>query len=461
MIPVRAIAGLCIEMVLFSILFVCEASAAEPTWKAGFARTKITPTEAMWLSGYGSRDHASEGTRIELWAKALALEAPGGSPAVVVTLDLVGIDRESAQVIRDRIQKKASVTADRIALCSSHTHTGPVVGHNLETMYFYSAEERERVNRYTIWLEAEVTRIAIEALGRLLPSKLSWGVGSESFGVNRRNNPEALVPAHRAGGKLRGPVDYDVPVLRIADSEDRLLALLFGYACHATVLDDYLWSGDYPGYAQLELEQCHPGLQAMFIAGCGADVNPLPRRTPELAQHYGRRLATAVDRVNEGVLTLINPELSIRYTELDLPFDTLPTRKILEEKLKSSDRYGVAYAQKMLKELEAGRPLPTSYPYPMGVWKFGKELTWISLGGEGVVDYGLRLKREFGRDLWVSSYSHDVMAYIPSRRVWEEGGYEGGGSMIYYGLPTRWAGDVEERIFGVLKGLLDPSSKAR
>jgi hypothetical protein len=38
------------------------------------------------------------------------------------------------------------------------------------------------------------------------------------------------------------------------------------------------------------------------------------------------------------------------------------------------------------------------------------------------------------------------MAYIPSRRVLIEGGYEGGGSMVYYGLPTIWAPEVEEVI---------------
>ena len=38
------------------------------------------------------------------------------------------------------------------------------------------------------------------------------------------------------------------------------------------------------------------------------------------------------------------------------------------------------------------------------------------------------------------------MAYIPSRRVWEEGGYEGG-YLGEYGLPAmRWTADVEDRI---------------
>jgi hypothetical protein len=38
------------------------------------------------------------------------------------------------------------------------------------------------------------------------------------------------------------------------------------------------------------------------------------------------------------------------------------------------------------------------------------------------------------------------MAYIPSARVLQEGGYEGATAMIYYGLPTSWSGQVEEHI---------------
>lgn len=430
------------------------AVAVPATWKAGLARRDITPTTPLWLSGYGSRDHASEGTRLPLGGKVLALEAADGSRAMIISLDLVGIDRMTAQAIRHKIQEKAGVQADRIAICTSHTHSGPVVGHNLETMYFFPEAEWERVRTYTQRLQESLLDAAEEAVRNLAPASLAWTIGWENFAVNRRNNPEPLVAAHRAAGKLKGPVDYEVPVLRILNTEEKLIALVFGYACHATVLDDYLFSGDYPGFAQAELERRHPGTQAMFLAGCGADVNPLPRRTPELAQRYGQRLADAVERSLEGVLTPLAPTLALRYQEIDLPYDSLPTRDILLEKLKSADKYVVAYAKKMLRDLETKGALPASYPYPLSVWRFGETLTWIALGGEVVVDYSLRLKRELGPGTWVSGYSHDVMAYIPSKRVWDEGGYEGGGAMIYYGLPTRWAADAEPRIIEAVSKLL-------
>ena len=72
---------------------------------------------------------------------------------------------------------------------------------------------------------------------------------------------------------------------------------------------DYRWSGDYPGYAQSYLEEQYEGIQAMFWAGCGADINPLPRRKVELAQKYGKELSQAVVSGLAGVLDTVDPTL--------------------------------------------------------------------------------------------------------------------------------------------------------
>src|SRR5690606_36357076 len=146
----------------------------------------------------------------------------------------------------------------------------------------------------------DVATVADEAIARLAPAEVAWGEDQADFGVNRRNNPEKDVPRLRAEDKLKGPIDHSTPVLRVRDETGKLVAAVFGYACHATVLADQHWSGDYPGYAQRTFEAKHPGTVAMFWAGCGADINPLPRRKVELAEAYGAKLADAVDRALAG-----------------------------------------------------------------------------------------------------------------------------------------------------------------
>jgi hypothetical protein len=401
----------------------------------------------MWMSGYGSRTKPAEGKLTDLWAKALVIEDAEGTRIALVTLDVVGIDRETSNAVREELDKKYDLEKRQVALCCSHTHTGPVLGGNLRAMYFLSDAQWKQVTDYTAQLKRDIVSVVGEAIKNLAPAELSWGVGHSTIAVNRRTNKEPDVPKLRETGMLKGPVDHDVPVLRVAAPSGKLRAVVFGYACHATVLPFYEWSGDYPGFAQIELEKAYPGAMALFWAGCGADQNPLPRRKVEIAQEYGRRLAAEVQDVLGGLQRPIAGKLATAYDEIDLPFAELPTKEQLEASTKSTNRFEASRAAMLLDQLARDGKLAKTYPYPVQAWRLGDELSWVTLGGEVVVDYSLRIKRELTPGTtWVAGYTNDVMAYIPSRRVLAEGGYEGGGAMIIYGLPTVWAPEVEETI---------------
>jgi hypothetical protein len=184
----------------------------------------------------------------------------------------------------------------------------------------------------------------------------------------------------------------------------------------------------------------------MFVAGCGADQNPIPRRKPELAEHYGKELAASVADLRAGTMRPIKTPFAATYEEISLAFDRLPTKEQLETDIASENFFIGSRAIHLLKKIASDGELKRTYPYPVQVWRFG-ELSWAFLGGEVVVDFSLRLKRNLGSShTWVSAYCNDVMAYIPSLRVLREGGYEGATAMIYYGQPAPWSPDVEENI---------------
>jgi hypothetical protein len=219
----------------------------------------------------------------------------------------------------------------------------------------------------------------------------------------------------------------------------------------------YQWCGDYAGFAQLDLEERHPGATALFFSGCGADQNPLPRRKLELAQQYGRMLCISVEKILAGEMTPVTGTLTARFQEIELEFSSIPTRETLVETAKSADRYQRTRAELFLKSLDAGQAISPTYPYPVQVWKLGTGVTWVALGGEVVVDYSLRLKRELGPGrTWVAGYANDVMAYIPSERVLAEGGYEGDTSMIVYMQPSKWKSGLEDRIVQTVHDLARP-----
>jgi len=436
----------CTAVVLATLLSCGSLPAAEPTWKVGVAQAKITPEKPLWLAGYAARNRPAEGTLHDLWIKVLALEAADGKRAVLVTSDLLGWPKAMSESVCGELKTRCGLDRSQIMLSASHTHSGPVLRDALYDIYPLDEKQRAMIAEYSAGLEKTAVATVVKALSQLTPANLWAGEGTTNFAVNRRNNPQQQVEDLLARGELlKGPVNHDVPVLAVRAPEGRLLAVLCGYACHCTTLDSYQWSGDYAGFAQLALEESHPGALAMFYAGCGSDQNPLPRREVAICRRYGGMLAAAVEEVLRTRLRPIAPQLRTEFQLLDLDYEKLPSQSQLQA-LADKGGYEGRWAARLLKELKEGKPLATRYPYPVQVWKLGADQLWISLGGEVVVDYSLRLKAKYGPQTWVTAYANDVMAYIPSRRVWEEGGYEAGAFPVY-GLPTqRWTPDIEERI---------------
>ena len=423
-------------------------------WKAGVATVVITPGQSMWLAGYGSRNKPSEGTETELYSKALAIEDAKGKKALIITNDVVKVPKNISDRIRDRIGAKYGLTRSQIILNCSHTHSGPVLYNSYREQYSQiSQEQKDRIRTYSQQYEKLIMEVADKALKSMKPAELYSANGIVRFAVNRRNNAEReLTPLM----DLKGPNDYAVPVLKVADESGNSLAVLFGYACHATTTGFYKWSGDYPGFAQAELEKLYPGATALFFQGAGADQNPLPRGEIALAKQYGRELAAAVDRVLSGEMKSLSPELSTAYQEIALPYTDIPSREELKKIASESSEYPAwhkTWASAMLSKIEMNENIEKAYRYyPVQVWKLGEQPIF-TLGGELVVEYSLKLKQMFGPDIFVMGYTNDILGYIPSPTILKEGGYEGERSQLSSGLPGTFKPEIETIILQAMEGL--------
>src|SRR4051812_34371268 len=155
--------------VLLLLLLVPAARAQERPrgWRAGVAKAVITPRQPTWMSGYAGRDRPAEEKVHDLWAKALALEDADGKRALLVTLDLVGIDRDTSKTVCAEIERRYKLPRSAVMLTVSHTHCGPVVGSNLRAMYFLDETQQKRVDDYTKYLRESIVSVAGAALENL------------------------------------------------------------------------------------------------------------------------------------------------------------------------------------------------------------------------------------------------------------------------------------------------------
>ena len=419
----------------------------KPTWKAGVAKAVITPDKSVWLAGYGSK-RAPDGKLHDLWMKALALEDNDGRRVVLITSDFQGVPRMMSDRVFEQLRDQFKLNRTQVMFTFSHNHCGPRLGDDLIDYYPVEVDQEALVQEYTAEMVTKTVAMVGQALSKLAPATLQTGEGRATFAVNRRNNREADIPDLIAKGTpLVGPVDHSVPVLTVTRPGGKLEAVLFGYACHPTTLSFRTWCGDYPGFAQLEVEQAHHGTTAMFVNTCGGDQNPLPRRQVELCEKYGHMLAVGVEEALQQPLKSVSPGVRTAFEIVDLPYLKNVTQEELVELSKDQTGIKGRWSRRLLKKLNAGEKFESAYPYPIHAWQLGNEMLVVGMGAETVVDYALRFKQEFGDGTWVMGYADDMISYIPSRRVWEEGGYEGGSNLYEYGRPAfRWEGSIEDRI---------------
>jgi len=403
--------------------------------RAGMARIDITPSESIRLSGYGARRTSSEGVEQPLFARAFAFQDGEGRRAVLVAADAIAVSAAITGRIAARVAESAGVPRERFALCTSHSHTAPSLTGVIPNILEFNDEEKAVIDRYTRFFIDQVVRAAEAAVKDLAPASVALGWTAAGFGGNRRT------PG--------GPADPDVPVLRITSPQGKLRGLLYGYACHCTTIAINKVTGDWAGYASEALEAVHGGVAGCLV-GCGADQNPMPRGTLDHVKRYGRSLADEVGRLLlAGPWRPVTGPIEGRFANVDLPFDKLPTQEELRQKLEKGAPHEQRLARRLLERM------PSAIPYPVQTIRLGDGPAWVILGGEVVVDFGLRLKREYDPNrVWPVAYANDVPGYIPSERILAEGGYEGIGAMVWYGQPTRFAPGVEEIIHRQIHALL-------
>lgn len=456
----------------FNALLASEQTAFSQSveWRAGVSKRDITPTRPVRLSGYAARSTPSVGVADSIHVRALALQGtarrePGDSPDsktdlaqryILVSVDSIGLPEAITLKVLAKIREKLNVLRSEIVFCASHSHTTPHLDGGLTNLFSVDlpAAELQASQDYTRFFIDQVAATVIEALEQVEPVELSIGKGEAFFGSNRR------VLANRAwagpGNPPEGVRDPSVPVLAVRTQQGKWLAVAYDYACHCTSIspDINQISGDWAGISAANLEKLVPGVVALPVIGCGADINPHPRGTAELAQQHGIELANSVHKViKNGLQPLVvtSSDPNAKILSANFGFAGLaperPSRELLQKTLVEGSPHRKRWAQHMLAIWDKMGRIPETYPAPLHTWRFGDALTWVFLSGEVVCDYQLRLQREMtGEQVWVTAYTDDCFGYVASERMRSEGGYEVDDSMTYYNQPGRWQSGTEDLI---------------
>ncbi len=406
---------------------------------AGAAVADISPIDSQFLAGYPHVPRWSIGIHDPLYSSALFLD-DGKTQLLMIGNDILYVHKAMVKRARERIAAETTVPAGNILICSTHTHSGPIVSKRGTSSYDKVTPDCD--DAYQQLLEDGIVKAGIAAAKAARPVEI--GLASafvEGIGTNRRS-PD-------------GPSDPEVPVLAVRDAATKkLYAVLDGYAMHPTVLheDSKLVSADFPGASRAYLKKVF-GDDVTFIHCMGASGNQSPRycvkgQTFAEAERLGTILGKAIEVALGKIEYLPAVDLSVTTTTTTYPLRKIPSVADAEAKVKAvtekferqkadgtpravvrtteCDLFGAQASYALALSQEKGaieKALTGCMPAEIMLIRIGK-WNFVCWPGEIFIEFALAVRKAY-KDTFVFTCSNGSMiGYIPTAQGAREGGYE-------------------------------------
>ena len=293
---------------LLVMLIPAERAVAE--LRAGAAKVDITHPD-------------SKGVESPLHSRALVI-SNGAETMVLVTMDVVSIGEigyiknDFLENVRARVKKELGLKPANIVINTSHCHGVP----SPDT-------------------EALTVQAITEAMGKMEPVTVGVGKGHEDrIMENRRmllkNGREidvrhaySLPPNNEVAET--GPIDPEIGILRLNRVDGGTLAVVYNFACHPIQgTPSGANTADITGFSSQVIEDnLSEGTIALFVQGCGGDINPISYKDvdhPRHAEPLGNMLGLSTLKGLRKIKMEKDDRLLIFNEKIELPRADLAQR---------------------------------------------------------------------------------------------------------------------------------------
>jgi hypothetical protein len=387
---------LCLTGIL-SINHAQDVAGKPASVRMGSTRVNITPEVPVPMTGYASRTEPYTGVHDSLFATALYFESPDNA-LLLITADLIGYSFQFIEETRKRISAEIGMVPENIVISAVHNHGAPV-------SKAYERDVPETVEEYVQDLQDTFVAISVQASESLTPVKMGTGKSHCELNINRRAEfADGGIWLGRASDK---PCDHEVSITRFDDLENRTLAVLINWPCHATASGpgNTQITGDWPGAASRYFnEQAGDEVVVAITAGASGDINPIYgpgndfNEIEAVGYHVGKTAWESYQQIST------------------LPVETLEalnTTLILPGKKRGEDRF----------------PQETYEPGPdveisLTTFRIG-HLVLAGISGELMNEIGTDIKKKspFSNTV-IMTHCNGSSGYICTDKAFAEGGYE-------------------------------------
>jgi hypothetical protein len=396
-----------------------------PSIPAGVAQRVITPGVGIRLAGYYHK-RIGERVRDDLHCRALVLGA-GDARLAIVTLDLVGVQRDWGDAARAEIEQRTGIAGDHILICATHTHTGPGARGGGEGV------EQEWIGR----LPGMIADTAETAAADTFDALLFVGRQEEALlASNRLGRTRDGTEVFSKEGVIdhAGPVNPELLAISVREHDGTVRAMVVNYGMHVDVIGggtaDFI-SADWPGEMAKAVSGVY-GDQAvtLFVNGCCGDINHRlwretrhPGEGPGKAIQMGRTYAGLAVAATEPAEPLETGECGAEMKVLKIPYYTREAEFMAEiEALRQRDDLEY-FEEATIRSVERWDRDGQIAEAPVQVMRLG-DLMFVGLPAEIFTMWGNEIKRwSPARHTFVIELANDALGYIPTTDQAERGGY--------------------------------------
>jgi len=425
-------------------------------YRGAYAQCNITPKDVCVTQGWLSNQPADRSLS-PLLLQAFLVEDENYNKVLFIAADLFGVGESLLEGVRDAA-RVWGIPPEAIVFNASHTHYAP------GTVERVAPGIGPYYSQYAQHITQAVEKLLTHLHDKLQPCLVCAGQTDVQIGVNRRlkdTRGVALAP------NPEGYYHTNTPFLVIDFFRDQNRVAMVNHGCHPTGSGrpSFITPG-YPGYLRQKLIADGVADGVMFLQGAAGssklalngDGKP-PRFTssPDEAKECAKNMANEVAASIDHELDIVQGPVFARIERLNLSLERSPDTEELEAMPVSENGVERILEEKWAQHfLNGADPSGKALNFPIQLIGLGKETGFITFPGEPVAELAQSIldQVKVARDTFFLGYTNGLKAYLPTRQIVEEGGYEGETAKLVYMLPSAFTTEVEEEITDGVRGLV-------
>ncbi|WP_422928899.1 neutral/alkaline non-lysosomal ceramidase N-terminal domain-containing protein [Singulisphaera sp. PoT] len=410
----------------------------------GIAAVDITPPRGYRMAGYFN-ERTNTGTKDPLFAKAIVFRQEDRRAALIFC-DLIAMPQEISSNARSLIAERCKIPVENVAICATHSHTGPLFYGVLRKHFHERAIEKngkdvlEEVD-YPAKLVESLVEAVVKAQAALAPTKLAAGIAQEDrLAFNRRFhlkdgrvvfNPGLLNPNI---AKVAGPIDPDVGLISFAEPDGKTpKGILTVYALHLDTVSGTEYSADYPHFLDEAIKKAlGPDVQSLFGTGTCGDINHIDVKTTTVrkAAEIGGELARTVLAKLPSLEPIAAPSLDVARAVVEVPTQTVKADEVAKSRsqldLVGDPKLAFLDAVRTVTVVDLADNYPKgTVPLEVQAFRLSPDVAIVTLPGEVFVEIGMAIKKASPfKTTLVIELANDIPSYVPTKKAFSEGSYE-------------------------------------